>query len=212
MYSRVHKTVPAMMLRMGHHDFCKKFRGGYYADAQFIEDYKVEFMKQEGSYSILIWNPIQPCVNIVIFEGDPTASLVWVGYDPKCTIQGNMPRGTGTQKMLNFAFRLAKQHGATQIELTDDAKIDCDGKKIDLSPMYFLQHGSTWYESKFGFQPREEYAEDYAEMKKNWKTLDTAFLKQQTCDYFTKQNVRPLLSHINGDRDVFYRMSWVKRL
>jgi hypothetical protein len=212
MYTRVHKIVPAAMMRMGRHDYCKKFRAGAYADAQLIDDFKVEVIRQEGSSGILIWNPKEPCVQIVVHDGDTTASLVWVGYDPACTVNGNMPRGTGTQRMLNLAFRLAKQHGATHIELMDDAKIDCHDKKIDLSPMYFLQHGATWYESKFGFQPREEFIEEYAEMKRNWKALDSSFFRAQPCEYFTRQTVRPILRQIEGDRDIFYRLSWVKKL
>lgn len=201
-----------MMMRMGNHEYCKKYRAGAYVDAQTIEDYKVEYAKQDGSQSILIWSPKEPCVHIVLYDNDTTASLIWVGYDAKCTIQGNMERGTGTRKMLDFAFRLAKQCGATQIELMDDAKVDCKGKKVDLSPMYFLQHGMTWYESKFGFQPHDEYKEEYALMKENRKKLDVAFLQKQPCDYFTRSTVKQLLRQLDGDRDVFYRMSWVKTL
>lgn len=212
MYSHVNKIVPYVMMRSGNHTFCKKFRAGSYDDAQIIEGYKVEFAKQEGSHSILIWNPTEPCVHIVLYDNDTTASLIWVGYDSKCTIDGNMPKGTGTQKMLKFAFRLAKEHGATRIELMDDAKIDCNGKKIELSPMYFLQNGTTWYEAKFGFQPRQEYIEEYNTMKKNRTLLDIAFLKKQTCDYFTRDVVRTLLRQIDGDKDVFYRSSWILTL
>lgn len=201
-----------MMMRMGNHDYCKKFRGGAYTDAQVIEDYKVEFAKQEGSQNILIWNPLEPCVHIVLYDNDTTASLIWVGYDAKCTLDGNMERGTGTRKMLDFAFRLAKQHGATQIELMDDAKIQCNGKKVDLSPMYFLQFGVTWYESKFGFQPRDEYKEEYARMKENRKNLDIPFLRSQPCSYFTRSTVRALLRELDGDRDVFYLTSWINTL
>ena len=200
------------MMRMGNHEYCKKFRAGAYADARVIENYKVEYAKQDGSQSILIWSPKEPCVHIVLYDGDTTASLIWVGYDASCTIEGTMKRGTGTRKMLEFACRLAKQQGATHIELMDDAKIECNGKKIDLSPMYFLQHGVTWYESKFGFQPRDEYKEEYANMKENRKKLDVSFLQKQPCDYFTRPVVRGILRELDGDRDVFYRTSWVKTL
>lgn len=213
MYTRVNKIVPLAMMRMGKHEYCKKFRAGSYTDAQIIEDYKVEFVRQEDSLGILIWNPIEPCVHIVIHDKDPVASLIWVGYDSKCTTQGNMPRGTGTQKMLSFALRLAKEHGATHIELMDDAKIDCGDTKIDLSPMYFLQKGMTWYEAKFGFQPRDEFKVEYEEMKRNRATmLDISFLQSQPCAYFTRDRVRTLLRKLDGDRDVFYRSSWILSL
>ena len=204
--------VPFMMMRMGNHDYCKKFRAGAYTDTKVIEDYKVEYAIQEGSQSILIWSPKEPCVHIVLYDNDTIASLIWVGYDAKCNTEGNMERGTGTRKMLDFAFRLAKQHGATHIELMDDAKVDCNGKKIDLSPMYFLKHGMTWYESKFGFQPRDEYKEEYAMMKEARKNLDISFLQKQPCDYFTRSMVRDILRNLDGDRDVFYRTSWIKTL
>ena len=204
--------VPFMMMRMGNHEYCKNFRAGAYADSQIIEDYRVEFAKQKDSQSILIWSPKEPCVHIVVCDNHTTASLIWVGYDAKCNIQGNMEGGTGTRKMLEFAFRFAKQHGVTHIELMDDAKVECNGKKIDLSPMYFLAHGMTWYESKFGFQPRDEYKEEYAEMKENRKKLDIQFLQKQPCDYFTGSTVRSILRELEGDREVFYRTSWIKTL
>jgi hypothetical protein len=213
MYSHIHKKVSATMLRMGHYEYCKSFRAGSYADAQQIDDYKVEYARQEDSLSILIWNPKEPCVHIVLYDNDSTASLIWVGYDSKCTVQGNMPRGTGTQTMIDFAFGLAKKHGATHIELMDDAKIICDGKKIELAPMYFLQYGVTWYESKFGFQPNSDYISEYQRMKENRsQSLDIPFLRQQKCEYFTRDTVRSLLRKIDGDKDVFYKTSWIKTL
>ena len=207
------KRVPFAMLRMGHHNYCKHFRGGAYTDAVEIEGYKVEFVPQYQSLNILIWNPVEPCVHIVLSDGDPVASLIWVGYNAKCSVDGKMERGTGTRKMLEFAFRLAKERGATHIELMDDGKIECKGSKIDLSSMYFLQHGMTWYEAKLGFHPREEYAEEYAEMKRHRvERLDVKMLKDQECDYFNRQTVKNLFRQLEGDRDVFYRLSWLKEL
>lgn len=204
MYTRVHKIVPFMMMRTGNHNYCKKFRAGSYTDAQTIGDYKVEFARQEDSLSILIWNPIEPCVHIVLYDNDTVASLIWVGHDSKCTVEGNM---------LNFAFQLVKERGATHIELMDDAKIDCGETKIELSPMYFLQYGMTWYESKFGFQPKKEYASEYETMKRNRELLlDIPFLKTQKCEYFTRDTVRSLLRKIDGDKDIFYKTSWIKTL
>lgn len=210
MYSRVHRIVSSTMMRNGNHSYCKSFRAGSYANAKVIDGYRVEYLRQEGSLSILIWNPVEPCLHIVLYDTDSVASLIWVGYDGKCTVDGKMERGTGTRRMLQFAFDLAKREGATHIELMDDAKIDCDGKKIELSPMYFLQHGMTWYEAKFGFQPHEQYRDEYAEMKRNRDRLKG--LDQKTCSFFTRSNVKTLLREIEGDRDVFYKMSWILKL
>lgn len=205
------KQISSNMLRLGREEYVKNYRAGAYGDAQEIDGYKVEFIPQHGALNLLIWNPIQPCVQLILHEGDTTASLDWVGYDPKCTTDGKMEQGTGTKKMIRFAFRLAKERGTTHIELMDDAKVMCKGKNMRLGPMYFLKYGMTWYEKYFGFQPREPYRKEYEDAKRRrLELLDPVFLSKQPCEYFDMKVVGELFRTIKLDH--YYLMSWVKEL
>ncbi len=59
--------------------------------------------------------------------------------------EGETGVGTG-KKLLMAAFNLAKKKGATTLTLTDNSYIKLeDGRKFNLSTMYFLATGRTWY-------------------------------------------------------------------
>ena len=57
-----------------------------------------------------------------------------------------MKRGSETRDMMNFAFQLMKDNGATKVQLTDKSTVLCNGKTIKLGFMYFFKYGKTWYE------------------------------------------------------------------
>jgi hypothetical protein len=50
-----------------------------------------------------------------------------------------MKRGSETRDMMNFAFQLMKDNGATTVQLTDKSTVLCNGKKIQLGLMHFFK-------------------------------------------------------------------------
>jgi hypothetical protein len=186
--------------------------GRGYEDTEVVGEYKIQYDETEQDVRILIWNPSTPCMVLAIDKtGDKTGSLDVVHFDAKCTIDGKMKRGDGTRKMLQFGLDLAKQKGATQISLTDNSTITCEGKTIDLPGMYFLKYGMTWYEKYFGFQPAERFRKSYDNAKEmRLKYLDTETLGQLECNSFTDENIQECLAHIRFTN--FYKFEWVKSL
>ena len=87
----------------------------------------------------------QECFFLLI-EPDNTAILQGIKAGEDCSLDG----GANTKNMLKATFRLAKEKGATEIQLADDAKKYVDKDKDQyffLSDMYFLTTGYSWYES-----------------------------------------------------------------
>ena len=56
-------------------------------------------------------------------------------------------RHNKTKDLVHVAFQIAKQNGCTEFELTDNAILRCPPYKFNLSDIYFLTTGQTWYES-----------------------------------------------------------------
>ncbi len=185
------------------------FRGRGYADTHTIGPYKVQIDEDESYVEFFIWNPDRPCVMIMLDKSDQTAVLEILTYDPRCTTDFGMKRGSGTRAMLQFAFETIQAHGATRIQLMDKSTIVCDGKRVQLGIMSFLQYGETWYERTFGFRAVGRYAERYERAKQTrLAKLDLAFIRRQPCSWFADvDDLRRTL-----DLDYFESITWELRV
>lgn len=195
-----------MMSSLYHLGRMRNYRGGGYSDSTTIGKYKVQFDEDEYDLRVLIWNPDRPCLNIVLSKDDKIAVLDSIEYDPRCVVEGNMKRGTETRDMMNFAFQLMKENGATTVQLTDKSTVLCNGKKIKLGLMYFFKYGKTWYETYFGFYPIK-HQERYEKAKEIQKTLN---LKDKPCEYFTDDVLQDLIDQTKFS--FLTDISWEKKL
>jgi hypothetical protein len=181
-----------------------KRRGGGYDTAEQIGPYKVEIQEDLPYIDILIWNPKEPCVHMAIDMRNKIAVLNSVGYNAKCTVDGRMKRGEDTRKMVEFAFKFAKEHGATRVQLTDKSTVDCDGKDVDLSMMSLFKYGKTWYERRFNFYPVGSRKDDFEDMRSKLPHM------VKPCEFFTPEMVSKLSKEYN--MDVRYAVTFEKML
>ena len=183
------------------------FGGGYEA-TEVIGKYKVERYGDSKYEHFLVWNPNRPCIVMYIEKESNVAVMNTVEYDAKCTIDGKMIRGDG---MIRFAIDMAKQAGATKMELQDEYTFFCEETrtKVKLGPFSFLRQGKTWYEKYFGFTPAPEFRDEYEEAKQRRKLLDINMLQSQPCTYFDRATTNALLRTVELD---FYSIVWEKTL
>lgn len=185
--------------------------GGNYEEVETIGDYKVQSYSDAKYKHFSILNPDKPCFVMYIEKSSNVAVMSSLDYDIRCTVDGKMERGEGTRKMVQFALDLAKENGATKMELQDESTIYCKElrAKVKLGPFSFLRQGKTWYEKYFGFLPTPMFQEEYERAKELRKTLDIKFLQAQPCDYFDRKTTNALLRKVELD---FYDMVWEKTL
>ena len=205
--SKYHSLLKNSIKNVGRTEEWGRFNGGGFNDAEIVDIYRVELNDEEKDLRMFIWSKSRPCINIVLSKDDDIAVMDGVYYNPGCTVDGNMIRGDGTRKMVNFAIKYIKSKGAKEIQLSDNSDVTCNGKSIRLGPMYFLKFGVTWYEKYFGFKPTEEYAKEYEEAKALQKQLN---LQDKPCDYFTNK----VIDKIFNDMGIsfFYKIGWFKKL
>lgn len=206
----IHRGMMTHLKAMKRNDqWLRYMTGKGYGDVEPIGDYKVQYDEDDTDLRIILWNPDTPCMVMVIDKRDKSSVINLIKYDARCTLDGKMERGDGTRKMVNFAIDLLKEKGATSVSLMDESTVNCNGKEIELGPMYFLKHGKTWYERYFGFKPAERFREAYEQAKKmRMERLDIERLANQPCTFFTKDVVKDLFAHI--ELDEFYRYEWIK--
>jgi hypothetical protein len=162
-------------------DQLRRYMGGRYSDATTLGSYKVEVDEDERDIRALLWNPDRPYVVLAIDKEDHIAVIDSIEYDPRCTIDGAMERGTGTRAMVQFMIDFAYAHGATRIQLTDQSTIRCsNGMECRLGLFYFLHTGMTWYERWFGFQPIGREREAYQRAKERWASHSFGTLSCET--------------------------------
>jgi hypothetical protein len=184
------------LLRMGMTDRWARYRGGGYTDSHQVGPYKVEIADEGDDTRILLWNPVRPCVTMVIEKKRREAVVDVVKYDPDCTSPEKMKRGSGTRAMIDFSLDLLRQQGVKIVQLSDASTIPCNGININLELMYFLKYGQTWYEKYFGFHPTLKYIAEYEKLKQRRLELDTDFLGKQPCEYFTDDVLQEALLKI----------------
>jgi hypothetical protein len=195
---------------MGMDDVWRRYRGGGYTEAHQIGPYRIERANDKDDTRIILWNPTRPCVTMVIDRTNNEAAMDAVEYDPDCTSPEKMKRGEGTRAMVDFCLEYLRGERVKKVQLTDRSTIRCNGVRVNLSVMYFLKYGHTWYEKYFGFRPRPDYAEEYEELKEARKLLDIELVQQQPCESFTRSLLRQLPIKIN--LDFLQVMVWEKTL
>lgn len=208
----LHRVFMSQLKAMGRDEQWLRYMVGKgYDQSETIGQYKVDYDEDDTDIRILIWNPKTPCMIMAIDKHDKSAAVHVVTYNAKCTVDGKMKRGDGTRRMIQFGLDLLKKKGATSVSIMDNSTIECNGQTIDLSAMYFLKHGMSWYEKYFGFQPAERFRTSYEKAKLMRTThLDTKILKEQSCDFFTDDVIADLFHRIQLKN--FYRYEWVLRL
>lgn len=100
------------------------------------------------------------CVQIS-YDGPDNSTLVWLGTrNAKCELNNLPIFGKKTQQMVYLAVTLFRviYPNVSHINLIDSSTFTCDlpdGKKhsISMKESYFLFHGKTFYEDKFGAVP-----------------------------------------------------------
>lgn len=168
------------------------FKGGNYDSAEIIGKFRVEIDDSHPDYErIFILNPKRPCIEIDYDKHDNYAALNTVEYDPKCTVDGQMKRGSGTKEMIEFALDLLKKKGVRKVQLMDNSTVICNGMRVSLKLMYFFKYGETWYEKHFGFKPTEEYVEEYENSKKlRQENFYLDKIPNAPCELFTPENLK----------------------
>jgi len=190
-----HSSMYNSLIEMGMDDRWSRYRGGGYTEAHQVGPYKVEIADEGVDTRILLWNPLKPCVSMVIEKQSKEAVFDLVEYDADCATP-QMTRGSGTRDMIHFGLDLLKQQGAIKVQLTDKSRVRCGTSKVRLGLMYFLKYGQTWYEKYFGFYPSPEYIDQYEKLKNRRLELDIDFIAKQPCEYFTDDVLQDILSRI----------------
>lgn len=68
------------------------------------------------------------------------------------------------------AFQIAKEQGCTEFELTDNSFKSCPPYKFQLSDVYFLTKGQTWYESILPIKIKSLLDSEISEFRKKART------------------------------------------
>lgn len=89
---------------------------------------------------------------------DKRSDMLNVGYHPSCTVDGKMPRGDGTKKMIRCALMVyMSMYNKRKIYFKDTSTIDCGGTRSSLALINITLYGKTWYERHFGAIPENAY-------------------------------------------------------
>lgn len=185
--------------------------GGGYEDAIQVGKYKVEIEDNDDDMRIFIWNPKEPCINMVLDKRDYVGVLDAIKYNPDCTTPEQMKRGKDTRDMVDFAIDFLQKNGAKSVSLSDKSTIQCGKEEVHLGQMYFLKYGMTWYEKYFGFKPATKFKKRYEEMKqRRIDILNIEFLSKQSCDFFDIDTIRDIFEHIRFVD--FFLIEWIKQL
>jgi hypothetical protein len=94
----------------------------------------------------------EKCVFISIYKDDDMANLDTIGHGYNCALDGDLPRGEGTIKLLKSAlkFLLYMFPSITSISLLDKSNIECArNTKMYLAYIYLAVYGKTWYQKHF---------------------------------------------------------------
>lgn len=99
------------------------------------------------------------------------AILEGFGNEPKCSVP-KLPKDGGGTIMMYFLLNYVKRFlpDVKKIELTDNSRIKCGDREVNLFDLYTLITGISWY-GKFGFIPsgkesKKEYRNNYKIMNK----------------------------------------------
>jgi hypothetical protein len=118
--------------------------------------YQITCLKYDNT-TILIkgGNFKRPCFGILIGSTTQEAEL----HDFRSTIDCSLDTGAPSHIAARAAFQVARDYGVKHIVLTDNSnKLLPSGKKFNLSLMYFLTTGRTWYETFLPIYPDPSFA------------------------------------------------------
>lgn len=104
------------------------------------------------------------CIYIYVSRGTATAKLMQIYYDAKCYTDNSFKRGVDTEKLIPIVAEIVRMRYpyVHYLEFTDTSYRQCGNKySVNLSLMYYLTSGQTWYEKKFGAYLPPEYKSDF---------------------------------------------------
>lgn len=106
-------------------------------------------------------NDPRNCFLIYIIKEDTSYAYIDnISSYNDCPHVGHMRNGRGSHLLrvvIAFIESLKDQYGLKYIQLKDNSTLECNKKgKIDLSSLYMLSQGDTWY-GKYGFRPFNTY-------------------------------------------------------
>jgi hypothetical protein len=172
------------------------------------------------------------CVTIRYEREENDFTLLATAYDEQCTLDGCMDRGTGTItiKMIKAAFTFVCQqypHAKSEIVFDDQSTIECSHRKrLNLSRLYLVLHGKTWYEAKFGAYPSHVYSITYENEKQTLRqhllTKPPYHILMKFATESTKELLEPMyrelphlrsfVNDIHEQYDCFMFLEWLPAL
>ena len=178
-------------------DYYRKFvqnkKGGAIEENQY---HKYDFDVQKDK--IFLGNK-ERCT-FVLIEGK-IAQIQSFNYHRTCPVNSYLESGRGTRHMFLWIIICILKHFSKvrRIELGDDTKINCDGKRKYLAKYYFMKYGKQYYEYYFAFLPQfpsEKYKEKYEE---NLQKRKTAIITLKNIKKFYKEYLEINGMSYNGE-------------
>jgi hypothetical protein len=124
----------------------------------------------------------RPCFGVFILSNSGEAELHDFVRSDTCSLD----TGATTQTAGKAAFKVSKDYGVKHILLTDNSnRLLPSGKKFNLSLMYFLTSGRTWYESFLPIYPDPSFATSFNQWRNTvatntWDQVQTCLRKYYT--------------------------------
>lgn len=115
-----------------------------------------------------------PCIDLTYDTEDNFIKLDCLHYDPRCSYNTILEKGTGTREMIMSLLKLCVESfpNIKRILLHDASTILCKNENLELSYYYLVIHGQTWYEKYFHAKPVRQ------KMNQKLKTFKT-FLQEK---------------------------------
>ncbi len=117
--------------------------------------YTFLYEKNNSIYTCVANKPYTGLCFKIEFNKDDKTIMLDIGYSPGCSANKELPKSSGTLAMLSAILQIIFSHKDIKrynsIQLSDTSAIPCksfiDNREymIELSNMYFLSTGCTWY-------------------------------------------------------------------
>ena len=205
----------------------------YFNDQKYIFDLFISTEAQTGKkiYSVVSESGLE-CIVAFIDVNNDYAYLDNVGYFADCASAkgdktaklGLTTPGGGTillKFIINYLRHNKKELNINKVILRDISMKKCDGcNNIQLTTMYFLLHGNTWY-GKHGFLPYNDTndvldEEQYKKYKNNQKIIQTIKLSdvKQLRKYIIKayNKIKPNNLHLENILSIYDKFDTKNKL
>ena len=126
--------------------------GGAIVESQ---GYTFLYEKNNSIYTCVANKPYTGLCFKIEFNKEDKTIILDIGYSPGCSVNKELPKSSGTLAMLTAILKIVFTHRDIKhynsIQLSDTSAIPCtsfiDNREymIELSNMYFLSTGCTWY-------------------------------------------------------------------